>query len=246
MLSENHDFFNDRAWVTYCEHRSFGRGDLAHSLLNDQHRFRAELVSVLTRCRDAFFQDEWERSEPQLTATVKNLSRQLATSDVLHTVESLSEISSSRGSTTTVFFDKLQSANVTVDERGLLLIPSLRGWPHLMVKSSPGLPIVIHFPARGRRGQGDGQSQSDVRERLLALAEPGRWELCRHLIGESITTSELAVRTGLSAPAVSRHLRVLREAGMVSSQREGRQVFHRMHSSLILQLGNDVMSAIVR
>jgi hypothetical protein len=71
-----------------------------------------------------------------------------------------------------------------------------------MVKMDPGLPVVIHYLAQEGFTEGAAQSQEEIRRRLLTLAEPGRWELCRHLIGESITTTELAVRTKLSEPAV--------------------------------------------
>lgn len=241
-----HDVLTDRSWVADCERRSFTRGDLAYSLVADPRGFREHLVEILRACRDAFFTEEWEKSRPRLASTATQLNSALHTGELIPIVESLSKIASSRGSQSTVFFDKLQSVSRTVDRSGLLLIPSLRGWPHLMVKADPQLPVVIHFLAQEQSATSKSQSQQDIRMRLLVLAEPGRWELCRHLIGESITTTELSVRTGLSAPAVSRHLRVMREAGLISSQRDGRQVFHRVHSSLILQLGQDVLSAIIR
>lgn len=89
-------------------------------------------------------------------------------------------------------------------------------------------------------------SQAMVRDRLAAIAEPARMELCRHLIGEPITTSELAHRTQLSQPQVSRHLRRLREVGLVTSIREGRVVYHRLHAKLLLSLGTDVLTTIMR
>jgi hypothetical protein len=48
----------------------------------------------------------------------------------------------------------------------------------------------------------------------MALTSPARMELCRHLLGEPITTSELAARLGSSEPQVSRALRTLRDAGL--------------------------------
>ncbi|RNE59026.1 ArsR/SmtB family transcription factor [Cryobacterium tepidiphilum] len=240
------DVLTDRSWVTECQQRSFNRGELASSLIADPRGFRAELASVLRECCTAFFDEEWGRTSARLEASARLVNENLQDGDLLSIVESLSKMASTRGSETTVFFDKLQSASGSVDENGLLLVPSLRGWPHVMVKMDRGLPIVIHYLAQEGFAEGAAQSQDEIRRRLLTLAEPGRWELCRHLIGESITTTELAVRTKLSEPAVSRHLRVMREAGLISSQRDGRQVFHRLHPSLILHLGQDVLSAIIR
>jgi hypothetical protein len=80
-----------------------------------------------------------------------------------------------------------------VGDHGCLLVPTLRRWPHLIVKLDPELPPVVHFPA-GDWEQHRQVPQPLVRERLAALAEPARLDPCRHLLGEPITTSELAER----------------------------------------------------
>jgi DNA-binding transcriptional ArsR family regulator len=54
------------------------------------------------------------------------------------------------------------------------------------------------------------------------------------------------VRIGATKFAVSRHLRTLREAGLVNSQKEGRQVFHRLNAAVILRLGPEVLEGILR
>jgi DNA-binding transcriptional ArsR family regulator len=39
---------------------------------------------------------------------------------------------------------------------------------------------------------------------------------------------------------------VLREARLIDSQKEGRQVFHRLNASVILRLGPEVLNGIIR
>jgi DNA-binding transcriptional ArsR family regulator len=61
-----------------------------------------------------------------------------------------------------------------------------------------------------------------------ALADPSR-----RAIFESLTRGEAAVRDltprfRISQPAVSQHLAVLREAGLVAERREGRLVYYRV------------------
>src|SRR3954454_14807905 len=60
-------------------------------------------------------------------------------------------------------------------------------------------------------------------EALAAIADPTRRELLALLAGGEISAGELAERFPVSRPAISRHLRVLREAGLVRVRSEGRR-----------------------
>src|SRR4051795_7363301 len=60
-------------------------------------------------------------------------------------------------------------------------------------------------------------------EALAALADPTRRELIGLLAGGELAAGELAGRFPVSRPAISRHLRVLREAGLVTCREEGRR-----------------------
>ena len=42
----------------------------------------------------------------------------------------------------------------------------------------------------------------------------------------SAAAETISALTGMSSPAVSHHLRILKEAGMLSSRREGREVYY--------------------
>jgi DNA-binding transcriptional ArsR family regulator len=58
---------------------------------------------------------------------------------------------------------------------------------------------------------------------LAALADPTRRELVSLLARGELAAGELAERFPVSRPAISRHLRVLREAGLVTVRTEGRR-----------------------
>src|SRR3954449_11458109 len=58
---------------------------------------------------------------------------------------------------------------------------------------------------------------------LAAIADPTRRELLALLAGGEIPAGELADRFPVSRPAISRHLRVLREAGLVRARTDGRR-----------------------
>jgi DNA-binding transcriptional ArsR family regulator len=56
-----------------------------------------------------------------------------------------------------------------------------------------------------------------------SVAEPARRRLLDELIAGPLPAGELARRAGLSQPNASRHLRVLREAGLVEVHPDGRR-----------------------
>ena len=54
-----------------------------------------------------------------------------------------------------------------------------------------------------------------------AIAQPKRREILRLLAAGERSAGELASRFEVTQPAISQHLRVLREAGLVEGRREG-------------------------
>jgi DNA-binding transcriptional ArsR family regulator len=60
-------------------------------------------------------------------------------------------------------------------------------------------------------------------EALAALADPVRRELVALLAHGEVAAGDLADRFPVSRPAISRHLRVLREAGLVTARADGRR-----------------------
>ncbi len=71
---------------------------------------------------------------------------------------------------------------------------------------------------------------------LAALADPVRREIVEMLADGEITAGVIADRFPVSRPAVSRHLRVLREAGLVRSQVRGQQRVYVLERSALADL----------
>jgi DNA-binding transcriptional ArsR family regulator len=59
---------------------------------------------------------------------------------------------------------------------------------------------------------------------LKALADKTRWRMVEALLCSPLTVNELAERLGVSQYNASKHIRVLREAGMVRTTRRGKHV----------------------
>src|SRR5712675_1106490 len=63
---------------------------------------------------------------------------------------------------------------------------------------------------------------------LKALADPTRWHIVQELLSSSLTVSDLAKRLKVSPSNASKHLRILREAGIVESARQGKNIHCRI------------------
>ena len=62
-----------------------------------------------------------------------------------------------------------------------------------------------------------------------AVAEPRRRQILDVLAGGERPVNDLVVQLGLAQPLVSKHLRVLREVGLVDVRDEGRQRIYRLN-----------------
>jgi ArsR family transcriptional regulator len=73
---------------------------------------------------------------------------------------------------------------------------------------------------------------------LAALADPTRLEILRELAGSAeVCACDFSDCCNVSQPTVSHHLKVLREAGIVVSERRGNSIFYRISPDLIERMG---------
>ena len=69
-----------------------------------------------------------------------------------------------------------------------------------------------------------------------AVAEPRRRDILNYLALQERPVGEIVASLGLDQPAVSKHLRVLRNVGLVHVRRNGRQKFYRINGEAIRPL----------
>lgn len=69
-----------------------------------------------------------------------------------------------------------------------------------------------------------------------ALSEPSRRRILDLLREGERSVGDLVVRLGLSQPGVSKHLRVLREAGLVDVRPEGRRRWYRLRAQPLAEV----------
>ena len=77
---------------------------------------------------------------------------------------------------------------------------------------------------------------------IRALGDPTRREILRALRTGDLTAGDIASRFPITGASISHHLNVLREAGLVQSQREGRTIVYSLESTVFQEFVNQVMT----
>jgi len=74
-----------------------------------------------------------------------------------------------------------------------------------------------------------------------ALSDPTRREILRLLGREEMSVGDIVDRFAMSQPSISRHLAVLRAAGLVTARREGQNVVYGLDTTVM----QDVVRALL-
>ncbi len=90
----------------------------------------------------------------------------------------------------------------------------------------------------------DAETANSVAQTMQALATPSRVLILSRLTAGGCGVNELAEAVGMSQPAVSQQLRVLRYLGIVVGTREGRRVVYELHDDHVRSLLTEAVSHI--
>ncbi|GGX64627.1 DUF5937 family protein [Streptomyces fructofermentans] len=214
-------------------------------LLEDPPSVRTWFRQFLEDCDEAFFAETWARLRHQLAADARHktdLLRQKGLAEALAAVSPMVTLDEEAGRITV---DKLTTGRTATADGGLLLVPTSLGRPHLMVLHRYRWQPVLHYPV-GSPEWAAPPSVEQLTLRMSALSHPVRMRLCRHLARSAFTTGELAKVQGMTAPEISRHLGVLKKAGLITTRRRGRYVLHQLDVSMVARLGSDFLEGILR
>ncbi|MFE3452012.1 DUF5937 family protein [Nonomuraea sp. NPDC059194] len=118
---------------------------------------------------------------------------------------------------------------------GMILVPSVFHWPDTIVMAEPYQPNLVYpVPGVGTVWSHGAVPTPDALDALIGRTR------ARVLVtlSDAATTSILARRLSMAPGAVSQHLKVLLESGLVSRRRSGREVFYERS-----QLGDTLCAA---
>jgi DNA-binding transcriptional ArsR family regulator len=217
----------------------------AERLLADPAVVRARVRHTLEECAEAFFDTAWTGVAVQLATDLRLKKDLLKRQGVGAALASVSGAVTLAPDGNRIIVDKLQDRATTAHGTGVTFLPSVFGRPHLVAVHAPGWHPVVQYPV-AEPSPSEPVPLETVTLRLEALAHPVRLRLLRTLARGSHTTGELAHAWELSPPETSRHLAVLRRAGLLTTRRHGRYVHYTLNLPEMTTLGTDLLAAVLR
>ncbi|MEV6612227.1 DUF5937 family protein [Kutzneria sp. NPDC051319] len=198
--------------------------DLRRALTGDPTEVRDALVAQQRLAWQTLVEPLWDRIRGLLDADITTRARHLADGGLEMLFTHLHR--RARWENGALHLTGFRRGTVDLRGRGLILVPTAFGWPNLGIGPTNGTsaaPPALVYPMLGAAQLWEPAVPSPAVERLLGA---GRAHI---LIETSIpsTTTSLARRVGLATGTVSQHLAVLRDAGLVTAQRRGREVLYR-------------------
>jgi DNA-binding transcriptional ArsR family regulator len=106
--------------------------------------------------------------------------------------------------------------------RGLLLSPSYFCWHYPVALADDELPPMLSYPLLHKVHNDSAEPQKPSTAALLGTTRAAVLQAT----SEGLTTGEIATRVGVGAPTASHHLNVLRDSGLITSQRHQTTVLH--------------------
>ena len=148
----------------------------------------------------------------------------------------------------TIRFGAQDKARTFAEHSTLTLVPSYFSWPHMQAflfqRRHGALDCTIVYPLPTLSSSAHGIPNPKAATRLLsALGESSRLRIVELLAQRDLSTRELAGFLRTSEPVVSRHLRVLYEAGAVDRRRHSYFVLYTLRREALQEIG-DVLSGL--
>jgi len=218
----------------------------AERLLADPRAVRVRVRDTMEQCADAFFDAAWPGIATRITADLRVKTDLRDRQGLGAALAAVSGAIALAPDGEHVVVDTLRDRTMSANGLGVVFIPSVFGSPHLTALHCRGSRPVVQYPIATPCHAAEPVPMDAVERRLDALAHPVRLRLVRTLARSPHTTSELALAWDLTPPEVSRHLAVLRRAGLVTVERRGRFVHYAVDYPALTMLGSDLLAAVLR
>jgi DNA-binding transcriptional ArsR family regulator len=195
----------------------------ARYLLNHLESVRTLLISTLESYEQEYFRKEWEYIQPWLHTAAAQFQESVSRSAVQALNSLHPRLQAAEGMITA---QKAVTYHFEYEQLQLIyVLPSTFIFPHLLIDWTGDclvLPLAVDIP-----GQPFSDAPpEDLLRQFKGLGDATRLRILKLLWQAPHCTKQLAPVLGVSEAAVSKQLKLLSEAGLVSSERKGNYLFY--------------------
>lgn len=217
--------------------------EVAYLALDAPVAFTERFIGMLRDYWQQAFAAEWDRLEPALAESVTAAGRMIARVGPYPLLQTLSpelrvDVSQAR-------FWLAREHDHTIEigpGEQLLLIPSYYAWPHVRVNCDPPWPLEVVYPAPQLVAAARPPlPPQELVQTLRALADETRLKALRLIAERPRSTQELAPLLAMTEAGLSKHLRVLTQAGLLRRERQGYWVLYGLRRSQLAPFGDALM-----
>jgi DNA-binding transcriptional ArsR family regulator len=218
--------------------------ELTGLIFDDPHELARRFAGLLDDYWRAAFAAEWEQLEPRLAAAVTDAGRLIAADGVYALLQGLSRGLRVDPGREEFGIDVPHDHRVEVTEADrLLLVPSAFVWPHVQVNCDEPWPLSVIYPASFVIADARPRIPSaDLVRVLRALADDTRLRALRLIAERPRSTQELAPLVGISEAGLSKHLRQLAQAGVLTTKRDGYYVLYSVDTDRLAPLSETLLA----
>jgi len=214
-------------------------------LLADPEKVRHDLGRFLISYWETYFEEEYHWVELVLIKGVKDEAKRLEEEPLARFLSRLSgglitrEKKLRRTSPDRVIIENApEPVDITLNDlEEIVLFPSLFVSPQSIFELENRRLLMSYSVPPGVYLQRDRLMPPEQLSRLLkTLADETRLKIMKLMMLDRQCTQELAVELKLAEPTISRHLKLLREADLISSEKEGNYIYYNLRLERIAEL----------
>ncbi|MBS4172670.1 DUF5937 family protein [Bacillus sp. FJAT-49736] len=215
--------FSDIALKRYPE-----SGQVITELLNNPEKNRARFIRMLEDFWKVCLEEEWPRIEELFVNDISLRGTTLLKEGPLQLLSSLSPEIAVYPSENKAVIRRVSKDYIFIDEQEeLFLTPSYFAWPHLFVKRDK--PIGINYSIMENQLEAAKPiPPEELIKFLRAIGDFTRLQIVKYLADRPRSTRELAGLIGVTEGAISKHLKQLGEAGLITAKRDSYYVFYQL------------------